>query len=168
MREGRPSTVRCERFRQRETRCAVRSTVGIRGAGPGRRGFTLVEVLVALTILAVALAAGMRALAQSADGATTLKLRTLALWVAQNRLAIAELERPWPATGGQSGTALEAGIAFAWHANVAPTPNTAFRRIEIVVARAAVPDYALARLVGYLGVADTDGEGAGRVGDDPR
>jgi general secretion pathway protein I len=117
-----------------------------------RRGFTLIEVLVALTVLAVALAAGMRALAQSADGATTLKLRTIALWVAQNRLAEAELERPWPPPGTQAGTALESGIAFAWRADVASTPNPAFRRIEIVVAQAAVPDYALARLVGYLGV----------------
>lgn len=121
-----------------------------------RRGFTLVEVLVALTILAVALAAGMRTLAQSADGATTLKLRTLALWVAQNRLALAELERPWPATGTEMGRAREAGIEFAWRASVAATPNPAFRRFEIVVAEATVPDYALARLVGYLGVTATE------------
>jgi general secretion pathway protein I len=121
-----------------------------------RRGFTLIEVLVALTILAIALAAGMRALAQSADGATTLKLRTLALWVAQNRLAIAELERPWPATGARSGAAREAGVTFTWREAVAPTPNPAFRRIEIVVAQAAQPDYALAHLVGYLGVTGPD------------
>lgn len=121
-------------------------------AGARRRGFTLIEVLVALTILTVALAAGMRALAQSADGATTLKLRTLALWVAQNRLAESELERPWPPPGTHAGTALESGVAFAWRADVTPTPNPAFRRIEIVVAQASVPDYALARLVGYLGV----------------
>jgi len=49
--------------------------------------FTLIEVLVALAIVAVALSAGMRALAQSADGASSLKARTLALWVAENRLA---------------------------------------------------------------------------------
>ena len=55
------------------------------------RAFTLIEVLVALAIVAVALAAGMRALAQSADGASSLKARTLALWVAQNRLANAQL-----------------------------------------------------------------------------
>lgn len=45
--------------------------------------FTLVEILVALALVAVALAAGMRALSQAADGAGTLKARTLALWVAQ-------------------------------------------------------------------------------------
>ncbi len=63
------------------------------------RGFTLVEILVALAIIAVALAAGMRALAQSADSATALKARTLALWVAQNRLAAAQVATPWPAAG---------------------------------------------------------------------
>ena len=42
-------------------------------------GFTLIEVLVALAIVAVALSAGMRALAQGADGASSLKARTLAL-----------------------------------------------------------------------------------------
>ena len=52
----------------------------------------MVEVLVALAILAVALAAGFRSVAQSADSATALKARTLALWVAQNRLAAAQLE----------------------------------------------------------------------------
>ena len=56
-----------------------------------RRGFTLIEVLVALAVVAVALSAGMRALAQSADGATALKTRTLSLWFAENRLARALL-----------------------------------------------------------------------------
>jgi len=42
-------------------------------------GFTLIEILVALAILAVALAAGMRSVAQSSDSASLLKQRTLAL-----------------------------------------------------------------------------------------
>src|SRR5256885_498304 len=53
------------------------------------RGFTLIEILVALAIIAVALAAGLRALSQSIDSAGALKQRTLALWVAQNRIAAA-------------------------------------------------------------------------------
>jgi general secretion pathway protein I len=116
-----------------------------------RAGFTLVEILVALAIVAVALAAGMRAVAQASDGATLLKQRTLALWVAQNRLAAAQLARAWPAIGTRDGDAVEAGARFAWHEHVAGTPNPSFRRIEITVADPAQPDYALARLVGYLG-----------------
>jgi general secretion pathway protein I len=115
------------------------------------RGFTLVEILVALAIVAVALAAGMRALSQSADGASTLKARTLALWVAQNRLADAQLASPWPDVGTSAGSETQAGLSFAWRATVSATPNPAFRKIDIVVADPTVPDYALASLSGFLG-----------------
>jgi general secretion pathway protein I len=114
-------------------------------------GFTLVEILVALALLAVALTAGMRALAQSADSAGTLKARTLALWVAQNRLAAAQLEAPPPAHGRYEGAESQAGARFVWQATVTGTPNPAFRKIEIVVAEPDRPDYAIARIVGYLG-----------------
>jgi general secretion pathway protein I len=120
-------------------------------AGRGSSGFTLVEILVALAILAVALAAGMRAVAQSADGATLLKQRTLALWVAQNRLAAAQLASPAPSLGARAGDATQAGARFVWRESISGTPNPAFRKIDIVVADAAQPDYALARLSGYLG-----------------
>ncbi len=115
------------------------------------RGFTLVEILVALAIVAVALAAGMRALAQGADTASALKARTLALWVAQNRLAAAQLSTPWPALGNASGDAVQAGTRFVWRASIGNTPNPAFRRIEITVADPETPDYALAQLIGFLG-----------------
>ena len=104
-------------------------------AGRGARGFTLVEILVALAILAVALAAGMRAVAQSADGATLLKQRTLALWVAQNRLAAAQLATPWPRARharrrGRRRPARASSGARTSRARRIPS----FRKIEIVVA----------------------------------
>lgn len=114
-------------------------------------GFTLIEILVALAILAVALAAGMRAVAQATDSATLLKQRTLALWVAQNRLAAAQLAATSPTQGSRQGDAVQAGTQFLWRETVSGTPNPAFRRIDITVADPVAPDYALARLTGYLG-----------------
>ncbi len=116
-----------------------------------RAGFTLVEILVALAIVAIALTAGMRALAQATETASALKARTLALWVAQNRLAAAQVASPWPALGSTQGEAEQAGAAFVWQARVSTTPNPAFRMVEITVAEPQVPDYVLARLVGFLG-----------------
>jgi hypothetical protein len=71
--------------------------------------------------------------------------------VAQNRLAVAQLEAPSPAMGESGGLEMQAGASFSWHATVIGTPNPAFRRVEITVAEAARPDYVLARLVGYVG-----------------
>ena len=113
-------------------------------------GFTLIEVLVALAIVAVALSAGMRALAQGADGASSLKARTLALWVAENRLARAQLDLSAQGATAASGDETQAGMTLAWRQTIGTTPNPAFRRIEIVVTETDRPDYALARLVGYL------------------
>ena len=113
-------------------------------------GFTLIEVLVALAIVAVALSAGMRALAQGADGASSLKARTLALWVAENRLARAQLDLSAQGATVASGDETQAGMTLAWRQTIGTTPNPAFRRIEIVVTEPGRPDYALARLVGYL------------------
>ncbi len=114
------------------------------------RAFTLIEVLVALAILAVALSAGMRALAQTADGVGTLKARTLALWVAQNQLALAQLADPWPAQGTTTGVAQQAGVPLLWRETVTTTANPAFRKVEVFVSEPGAPDYALARLSGYV------------------
>ena len=104
-------------------------------AGRGARGFTLVEILVALAVLAVALAAGMRAVAQAADGATMLKQRTLgAVGRAEPPGGGAARNRPGPRPAGGTATPAQAGSGFVWRETVTETPNPAFRKIEIVVA----------------------------------
>lgn len=118
-----------------------------------KQGFTLIEILVALAIIAVALAAGMRAINQSADNANLLKLRTLALWTAENRLAELQLMPVLPPQGTQSGEVTQAGIAFIWQQTVSTTPNPAFRKVDIRVVERDLPDYELARLNSYVGVA---------------
>lgn len=115
-----------------------------------QRGFTLVEVLVALVVLALALAAASRAAALMAESSAALRERLLASWVAQNRLAELQARRAWPSPGRHEGEAEQAGIRLLWRETVSTTPNPAFRRVEISVLRAGAGEHVLAQLTGYL------------------
>lgn len=98
-------------------------------------GFTLIEVLIALAILSIALAAAMRAASMATVSAEEAKLRTYATWVAQNRAAELTARRVFPAVGIENGGAEMGGIAFRWTATSNETPNSAFRKTEIAVTR---------------------------------
>ena len=115
-----------------------------------RRGFTLVEVLVALAVLAIALAAILRAMGQAIDATATLRERNIALWVAQNRLVEHQMRRDWPAADTKDGDAEIGGVKWYWREQVSATPEPRIRRIEITVRRIADSQNTQARLVGYL------------------
>lgn len=114
------------------------------------RGFTLVEVLVALAVLAIALSAVLRTMGQAIDATTTLRERNTALWVAQNRLVEHQMRRDWPAADTKDGEAEIGGIKWFWREQVSTTPEPRIRRIEITVRRIADSQNTQARLVGYL------------------
>jgi general secretion pathway protein I len=113
------------------------------------RGFTLIEVLVALAILAVALAAVLRSASMAADGTLELKERLLATWIAQNRLAEYSARSHWPDVGTRAGNAEQGGVAFAWRETVTATPNPLFRRVEVQVYGPRTPERTTATLVGF-------------------
>ncbi len=114
------------------------------------KGFTLIEVLVALAILAIALSAALRASIVTTDQAQAIKYKLLAQWSAENRLADQTARKTWPTPGVQTGTSEQAGIALDWEQTVSATPNAAFRRIEIKIFARHDHAYALAQIVGFI------------------
>ena len=98
-----------------------------------RTGFTLLELMVALSILAIALAAVMRAVGAATANLDEVRLRTLAMWVADNRLAEHRARSSWLALGKNEGQAQQGEVNFSWIENVQATPNAQFRRIEVTV-----------------------------------
>ncbi|HWA37958.1 MAG TPA: type II secretion system minor pseudopilin GspI [Burkholderiales bacterium] len=119
-------------------------------ARPRYSGFTLIEVLAALAIAAITLAAAARAVALSAEHAAEGRSRVLAGFVAENRVAELVARRAWPAPGRYDGVERQAGMEFVWRADVAPTVHPAIRRIEVRVALSGAPGHDLRRLVAML------------------
>jgi len=114
------------------------------------RGFTLLETLVALAILAIALAAVMRATGAGINHAEAMRMRVLADWVAQNRLALHAARGDFLSPGIQNGEETQAGVRLMWKEDIGVTPNPAFHRIEVSVYSPDDPEYALRRLTGFL------------------
>ena len=104
--------------------------------GQNSPGFTLVEVLVALAIVAVALAAGMRAAAGVVEGAQRLADITAAQWCADNQLAALKLSRQFPGVGDADFSCEQLGRQYRGTLRTRPTPNPNFRRVDAVVRNA--------------------------------
>ena len=113
------------------------------------RGFTLIEVLVALTIVAVALMASLRAVGSMSASAFDLRQRTLAQWSAENRLAQIRVQQEWPAVGRRSFDCSQAEVAMVCDEQVFQTPNAQFRRVEVSVYPAEGERVRLSRLIGF-------------------
>ncbi len=96
-------------------------------------GFTLVEVLVAVAVLAMALGAVISGMSRYAANAGYLRQKTVALWVAHNRLTEIALEPNWPDTGKSDGRMEMAGIEWQWRSTVQATQDENLRRVDVEV-----------------------------------
>jgi general secretion pathway protein I len=116
----------------------------------GSRAFTLVEILVAVAILAIALAATTRAASLATDGARETRARLLATWAAGNRVAELRARRLFPAPATTTASVEQGGLSLVLTETVADTANPTIRRLELSVAEASDPGRVLAAQTAFL------------------
>lgn len=98
-----------------------------------QRGFTLIEVMIALVIVAISLTGMAVTMGSMLDNATTLRERTYASWIAQNKIVEVRLTNEVPNVGSTSGDIEFANSTWEWRADIAETGVENLLRIDVAV-----------------------------------
>lgn len=96
-------------------------------------GFTLLEVLVALAVLAIAMAAVIKVSASNTSNMAYLKEKTIAHWIAVNMANELRLSETWPSVGNKKGITPMARQEWRWNLKVSNTSDINLRRLDIEV-----------------------------------
>ncbi len=124
-----------------------------------QRGFTLIEVMVALAIVALALAGAAISMSQMASNASSLRDRTYASWIAQNKITEMRLSGEIPDVDITSGEIQFAGSDWAWEADVSETGVENLLRVDVSVGYAGDDDF-VRTVTGFVGEPVPPGAGA--------
>lgn len=111
------------------------------------RGFTLLEVLVALVIVGTALGASLRAVGSLATNSSGLRTAMMATWSAENRLVQIRLGREFPAIGKQTFECPQGDLRLLCLEEVVASPNPLLRRVEVSVYDSGNPERRIIKLV---------------------
>jgi len=112
------------------------------------RGFTLIELVVALAVIAIGMTAVLHSASQAAHAGSFLKQRTIAHWVASNQAAEFSINREWPDPGVITGTETMADQTWRWEAQV---QNTVVPELRLVTIRVMLDDEEKASLITFVG-----------------
>jgi general secretion pathway protein I len=111
------------------------------------KGFTLIELVVALAVLAIGMTAVLHASSQAGHAGAYLKQKTIAHWVASNRAAELSINREWPDPGTTTGTETMANQTWQWETEVR---DTDVPELRLVIIRVLLDDEEKASLVSFV------------------
>lgn len=97
------------------------------------QGFTLLEVLIALAVLALAMGAVIKAASDYTSNQSYLRDRTLAMWVARNVLVEYQVKGEWLSVGERKGTREMGNQEWRWLARISQTEEAELRRLDVEV-----------------------------------
>ncbi|MES9956823.1 MAG: type II secretion system minor pseudopilin GspI [Sedimenticola sp.] len=116
------------------------------------KGFTLLEVLVALAVVVISMSALVKSAGENAANQAYLESRTFASWLAANRLNLLQLGESAAIPGSQEGEEILAGREWHWRLKTSTTGDPRVLRAEIEVSPAEYPQTVEARMIGFVGV----------------
>lgn len=115
------------------------------------QGFTVLEVMVALFIIAISLGGAIYTVGRAASNEKIMGDQTFARWVAMNHIAEEKLKRSFPKEGSSNGTETMAGIKWKWQQKTLNTEIQNVRRIEVSVWQEGYKKQGIsATIVGFL------------------
>ncbi len=120
-------------------------------------GFTLVEVMVALAIAGLSLAAVAASISQMVDAGSAMRERTYASWIAQNKIAEMRLANVLPEVSTTSGEVEYASLEWAWRAIISETGVENLFRVDVEVSYAGSDDI-IRTVTGFIGEPGVPGE----------
>ncbi len=116
------------------------------------KGFTLLEVMVALAVLAISLGALSKGVSSYLGNATYLQERTLATWVAENRITELQLQNAWPKPDTTKGSSMLADREWYWVQEVSVLKNLPDnRQVRIQVFTDSEAEHPVATLIAVVG-----------------
>jgi len=98
-----------------------------------QKAFTLIEVMVALMVIVISMMAIIDSASSSTWRASYLREKTIAGWVAQNRIALYRGKKTWGGASNTSGKVTMADVDWQWKMKVSKTDDDELRRIDIDV-----------------------------------
>jgi general secretion pathway protein I len=114
------------------------------------RAFTLVEVMVALAIIALSLTAVAAKMGRMIDTSNSMRERTYASWIAQNKIAEMRLENILPEVSSSSGDVDYANMTWRWRAVVSESGIENLYRVDVEVFD-ATGDILIRKVTGFIG-----------------
>jgi len=121
-----------------------------KGIAKKEHGFTLLEVIVALAVVALGLIAAFNGIIQITSGASYMRERTLANWVAMNELTRIRVSGVFPEVSESDGDVEFGLVTYRWRANVSETGVDDLRRIDMEVAYVDSPDDIISIATGFV------------------
>lgn len=117
-----------------------------------QHGFTLLEVLIAMAVISVALTAIIKTSSNTTANTAYLKQKTLAHWVAMNRMEELRAENGWPSRGTEKDTVEMMGQEWEWVQETTETVDPNLRRVEVsvILADFGDEDFPLVTMVAFF------------------